>query len=187
MNENNEDIAPRRFRKRWVAWGFLLVWAAVGVWNMSKPMPPGTDVSTPAVAIDAANIRFLRDVTYGDPRGQVIHEQQIFDEIFRIIDESESFIIADFFLFNDMMGAAKAPHRALSHQLAERLMARKAAKPSLSILLITDPINDVYGGAQSALLDQLRAAGIDVVTTDLERLRDSNPLYSSLWRLFGQW
>ena len=29
----------------------------------------------------------------------------------------------------------------------------------------------------------LRAAGIDVVITDLDRLRDSNFLYSSLWRL----
>lgn len=191
MNDNNEDIAPRRFRKRWVAWGLLLVWAAVGVWNTTRPMPPGTDISTPPVAMDAADIRFLTDLTYSGPQGQVIYEQQIFDEIFRIIDESESFIVADFFLFNDMMGASDAPHRALnralSRELADRLMARKTAKPALSILLITDPINEVYGGARSALLDELRAAGIDVVVTDLERLRDSNPLYSSLWRMFGQW
>lgn len=187
MNENNEDIAPRRFRKRWIAWGLLFAWVAVGVWNTTKSMPPGTDISTPAVAIDAADIRFLRDLTYRDSQGRVVHEQHIFDEILRIIDESESFIVADFFLFNDMMGASNAPHRALSRQLADHLMARKAAKPSLSILLITDPINEVYGGTRSALLDELRAADIDVVVTDLEKLRDSNPLYSSLWRMFGQW
>ena len=63
----------------------------------------------------------------------------------------------------------------------------KRRKPSLSVLLITDPINDVYGGAPLELLDELRTRGIDVVVTDLERLRDSNPVYSSLWRMFLQW
>ena len=55
------------------------------------------------------------------------------------------------------------------------LIARKQAQPAISILLITDPINEVYGGARSPLLDELRRAGIDVVVTDLEKLRDSNP------------
>ena len=78
-------------------------------------------------------------------------------------------------------------HRPLSRELADRLLARKMAKPELSILLITDPINDVYGGMPSQLLAELRAAGIDVVNTDLNALRDSNPIYSSLWRMFLQW
>jgi phosphatidylserine/phosphatidylglycerophosphate/cardiolipin synthase-like enzyme len=90
-------------------------------------------------------------------------------------------------LLNDMMGAAEDVHRPLSRQLVDRLVARKKAKPELSILLITDPINDIYGGMPSPLLNELRAAGIDVVTTDLDELRDSNPLYSSLWRMFLQW
>lgn len=193
MNENNEDNVTgsgstrRRFRKRWIVWGLLLAWAGASLWNTSKPMPPGTDVSTAPTVMDAANVRFLSDLTYSDPQGQVICEQQIFDEIFGIIDAAESFIVADFFLFNDMMGAAHVPHRALSRQLADHLIARKTARPALSILLITDPINNVYGGARSELLDELRGAGIDVVVTDLEKLRDSNSLYSSLWRVFGQW
>jgi phosphatidylserine/phosphatidylglycerophosphate/cardiolipin synthase-like enzyme len=150
-------------------------------------MPPGTDVSTPAVAVAASDVQFLYDLTHDDPIGQPLHEQRIFDEVFRIVDEAESFIVADFFLFNDLMGAAGDVHRPLSRQLVERLIARKAAQPGLSVLLITDPINDVYGGMPSELLAQLRQAGIDVVVTDLDRMRDSNPLYSSLWRIFGQW
>ncbi|HMN43589.1 MAG TPA: phospholipase D-like domain-containing protein, partial [Povalibacter sp.] len=98
-----------------------------------------------------------------------------------------TFIVADFFLFNDLMGAADPPHRTLSRELADRLIARKAAQPGLTLLLVTDPINDVYGGAPSPLLEELRNAGVNVVTTDLRRLRDSNPAYSALWRLFGQW
>src|SRR5262249_17786629 len=56
-----------------------------------------------------------------------------------------------------------------------------------TILFITDPINDVYGGAPSPLLDELRRAGIEVVVTDLDRLRDSNPGYSAVWRTLVRW
>ncbi len=189
MDNNNEaDATPRRrFRIRWVLWGFVAIWAAVGLWQTTKPMPAGTQQKTPPVAVDIANVKFLTDLTYNDPRGQLLYEQRIFDQILRIVDEAQTFIVADFFLFNDLMGAADAPYRTLSRELGDRLIARKAAQPGLSVLLVTDPINDVYGGAESALLNRLREAGINVVTTDLEKLRDSNPGYSSLWRMFGQW
>jgi len=78
-------------------------------------------------------------------------------------------------------------YRPLSRELANRLLARKQANPSLTILLVTDPINEVYGGVRSAILDELRNAGIEVVVTDLRRLRDSNPLYSPWWRMLVQW
>lgn len=188
MNENNffGNAAEPRLRKRWIFWGVIFLWACVGVWNTTRPMPPGTDVSTPPAAIDVADIRFLTDLTYTGPQGPV-YEQQIFDEVFGIIERAETFIVADFFLFNDLMGAADSPHRPLSRQLADQLIARKQARPDLAVLLVTDPINDIYGGAQSPLLAQLRAAGIEVVVTDLRQLRDSNPAYSSLWRMFVQW
>jgi phosphatidylserine/phosphatidylglycerophosphate/cardiolipin synthase-like enzyme len=78
-------------------------------------------------------------------------------------------------------------HRPLSRKLADVLINKKRANPAISILLVTDPINDVYGGIRSPLLDELRAAGIDVVVTNLTALRDSNPLYSAWWRMFIQW
>jgi phosphatidylserine/phosphatidylglycerophosphate/cardiolipin synthase-like enzyme len=183
-----EDTAPRRrFSKRWLLWLFVACWGAVGFWNTVKPMPPGTDVQTEPTLAPAADVRFLYDLTRADTAGAALHEQQIFDEVFRIIDGAETFIIADFFLINDHMGASSEPHRRLSRELADRLIARKAARPAISILLITDPINEVYGGAPLELLEELRRAGIEVVMTDLERLRDSNPGYSALWRMFAQW
>jgi phosphatidylserine/phosphatidylglycerophosphate/cardiolipin synthase-like enzyme len=175
----------RRFRKRWLAWAFIALWVGVGAWQVMKPMPPGTNVGTSPVRTD--DVRFVYDLTYSTPHGEPVHEQQIFDEAFRIVDEARSFIVADFFLFNDLMGAANAVHRPLSRELADRLKARKAANPKLTILLVTDPINDIYGGAPSLLLEELRQADIDVVTTNLEALRDSNPGYSALWRMLGQW
>lgn len=187
MEENNEAPAQRRFRKRWIVWTVLAWWAAVGFWNTHKPMPAGTDVHTAAVALDPADVRFLTDLTYNDPRGELLHEQQIYDEVFRMIDDAESFIVADFFLFNELHGAADASHRALSSELTAHLIARRQTKPGMTILLVTDPINDLYGANPSALLAQLREAGVEVVTTDLNQLRDSNPLYSALWRTIGRW
>ena len=55
------------------------------------------------------------------------------------------------------------------------------------MLVIADPINDVYGGLPSRDLAALRGAGIDVVTPDLDALRDSNPIYSAFWRLTMKW
>jgi len=89
MNENNffGSAAEPRLRKRWIFWGAIFLWACVGVWNTTRPMPPGTDVSTPPAAIDAADIRFLTDLTYTGPQGPV-YEQQIFDEVFGIIERA---------------------------------------------------------------------------------------------------
>ncbi len=175
------------FKKRWVLWALLATWMIVAGWNAYKPMPAGTDLHTPTLAVAPSDVRFLYDLTYADPRGQMVHEQAIFDEVFAIIDAAESFIVADFFLFNAFMGAENAVHRPLSRALTDRLLAKKRTQPALSVLLVTDPINDIYGGIDAPLLDELRQAGIDVVMTDLRRLRDSNPLYSPWWRLFVQW
>src|SRR5688572_21490224 len=96
--------APRRrFKKRWVLWGALSLWMAVGVWHSFKPMPSGTDIATEFVTPD--EVRFLHDLTYSDSRGRLVHQQQIFDEVYRLIDAAQSFIVADFFLMNDLMGA----------------------------------------------------------------------------------
>jgi phosphatidylserine/phosphatidylglycerophosphate/cardiolipin synthase-like enzyme len=175
------------FKKRWLLWIAVSLWLAVGTWNVYKPMPAGTDLRTPALAVAPSDVQFLYDLTYTTPQGAAVREQRIFDEVFAIVDAAESFIVADFFLFNELMGAAQAPYRPLSRDLANRLLAKKRAQPALRILLVTDPINDVYGGIASPLLDELRAAGIAVVITDLARLRDSNPLYSPWWRMLVQW
>lgn len=176
-----------RTKQRWLSLGFISLCVAIGVWNVAKPMPPGTAISAPPSVINSTQLKFLADRSYVDIHGKEFHEQQIFDEVFSVIDQAQSLVVVDFFLLNDEMGAAGSAHRRLSSELVQHLIARKLLRPTLAVLVITDPINEVYGGARSALLDDLRGADIEVVTTDLERLRDSNPLYSSLWRLLIQW
>jgi hypothetical protein len=55
------------------------------------------------------------------------------------------------------------------------------------VLVITDPINDVYGALPSRGLAALRGVGIDVVNADLDSLRDSNFIYSAFWRMTTKW
>jgi len=168
-------------------WGLLFAWVGTMSWQAGKSLPPGTDIATPSVAMTDSQLEFLYDSTARDAWGRAVVEQRIFDAVFDAIDNAQRFIVMDFFLFNDDMSASKATQRPLSRELTDRLLNRKRARPQLQVLLITDAINDVYGARPSPLLAELQRGGIEVVRTDLNRLRDSNPTYSALWRLSARW
>src|SRR5258708_34690467 len=84
------------------------------------------------------------------------------------IDHAEQLIVGD-----------RSP---VSQELAQHLLARKRARPNLRIVLVTDPGNEAFGGTPLQTLTSLEESGIIVARVRLERLRDSNPLYSGLWR-----
>ena len=184
-----EVSRPKRRLARLFVYGFLGLWSLVALWNLYKPLPDGASVRGPIVETPLADIEFLSDVTSADVFGTPVARQRIFDSILALVSEAREFLVLDFFLFNDHRGAAleAKPHRALSIELRDALLARKRAHPALRILVVTDPINDVYGGLPSADLAALRGAGIDVISTDLDALRDSNAIYSAFWRLTMKW
>jgi HKD family nuclease len=182
-----EPQPQRRFRKRRIVGALLGIWLGVACWNVLKPMPAGSVVRSPPETLSQHDVHFLYDLTYRDSHGHPVLEQHIFDAMLRMIDAAESVVIADVFLLNDQMGSETDTHRSLSHELVHHLIARKHAKPRLGVLVVTDPINELYGGARSPILDELRAAGVDVVITDLNPLRDPNALYSSVWRVLCKW
>lgn len=179
----------RLWALRLVGLAALAAWAGTAAFHATKDLPPGTRVASPAVAVAADQVELLFDTTTADAYGRPIVEQRIFDETLRIVSAARRLVVIDQFLFNDHSGAATdpgapaPPPRALSRELAEALIAARRAHPQLRVLVITDPINDVYGAMPAPVLAALRRAGVEVVTTDLEPLRDSNPVYSGLWRL----
>lgn len=179
----------RRLLTRAVLGALLAVWVGVGAWNVWKPMPAGVVVNGAWTPLHEGDVQFLRDVTAADGYGHPIIDQQIFDAAFRLIADAERLIVLDVFLFNAHRGAiVDAPvHRPLSAELVRLLIDKRRAHPGIRILVVTDPINDVYGGEPSPELATLRAAGIEVVVTDLDRLRDSNPAWSAFWRIALRW
>lgn len=189
-NADKGSRGRRRWIRRCILLAFLGAWCAVALWQSYKPLPPGTHVASAWHDVPHAQLRLLVDSTVTDGRGRLVIRQEIFDEVLRVVGAAREFVVLDFFLFN-AFGGKLAPeasaHRALSSELEERLLERKRAEPQLRILFITDPVNDVYGGAPSAALERLRAAGIEVVATNLDVLRDSNAGYSALWRMLVGW
>lgn len=162
----------------------LLTLAGIGLYHTQKPLPPGISYRGTAVPLEEPLL--LTDVTrhYQDGREEKTHE--IFDEVFRLIRQAEEFILVDMFLFNST-GPEDGAHHPLARQLTEALLARKAEKPELSITVISDPLNTMYGGTTSPWFEALRNGGIPVVETALRPLRDSNPTWSAIWRLCCQW
>jgi hypothetical protein len=165
LKTRSAPAPPRPARRA----GVLLVvvvstWAAVAFWNFVKPMPPGTHVTSLPSRLAESQIDFLD----GDIQPGVVLRRGV-----ALIDRAEQMIILD-----------QSP---LSREFTEHLLARKRQRPNLKMVLVTDPRNEVYGGTSAQTLSSLESAGIIVARTGLDRLRDSNPLYSSLWRLIVGW
>jgi phosphatidylserine/phosphatidylglycerophosphate/cardiolipin synthase-like enzyme len=146
-----------------------------------RPLPPGLSYTGGVHA--ATTVEFLADKTWVDDVGVRRSEQAIFDTAFDMIERSRRLLLLDLFLYNDFQGRHPERTRPLSGELTDLLVRHKQANPELRVVLITDPINTVYGSVPSAQFDRLRHAGIEVVLTNLRKLRDPNPLYSLMWRL----
>ena len=145
-----------------------------------RRLPAGVSFAGEPAAAD--NVRFLADTTWVDADGRSHSEQAIFDALFDMLRRARKLIVLDVFLYNDFEMHVEDPLRSLARELTDTLLEQKIQHPDMTIVVITDPINTVYGSIRSKFFDSLEAAGISVVTTRLARLRDSNPAYSFLWR-----
>ncbi len=165
--------------------GLVAVYLSVATYHLYKPLPDGLDVATPYRP--AEDVEFLVDSTWMNSNGDRHTEHEIFDAVLEMIAQAESLIVADFFLVNRFAGAVDDTHRPLSRQFANGLTERHAERAEIAALLITDPFNTLYGGVEQPLFSRLEAHGIDVIETDLQALRDPNPLWSAAWRICCQW
>jgi PLD-like domain len=141
-----------------------IAWLAVVFWNSAKPLPAGTHTVSQVARLSESAVDFLgatapRD---GAPAGEL-----------EAIDHAEQLIVLD-----------RSP---LPRELAEHLLSRKHARPNIKIVVVTDPGNEAFGGTPANYLESLEKSGIIVARVRLDRLRDSNPLYSGLWRLALGW
>lgn len=161
----------------------LITYVASAIFQTYKSIPEGLNF---AGQTRASEVEFLADRTFVNANGQHQSEQQIFDAMLTLIDQAQTTIVLDMFLFNAELGESKLKHRPLTAQLTKALIDKKKLNPRIQIVMITDPINTVYGGVRPEHLRELENAGIQVVVTDLRPLRASNPTWSGLWYMCCQ-
>jgi len=166
---------------KWIIALAVLSYVLMAIWQTYKPLPQG--LSQRGALQPATDVAFLADETWTEADGRRQSDQAIFDEVLRLIAQADRLVLLDMFLFNDFGATAEDSFRPLSRELTQALIRRKDAVPSLTAVVITDPINTVYGGLSSSHLKALSEAGIKVVMTDLPRMRASNPAWSGFWQL----
>jgi hypothetical protein len=144
------------------------------------------------VPVAEESLQLLTDITAVDHHGEQSSRQSIHAATLRLVREAQQFLVLDYFLFNDQGGPA-GPMRyerglhPVAAELAAALRELRQQQPQLPILVLVDPINDYYRGTPPPTLAQLQQLGVNVVVTNLDPLRDSNPAYTSLWRLLAGW
>ncbi len=167
--------------------GLIVGMLAIGylssaIYHVYKPLPDGLNVTG---KLRHADVEFLADRTYIDAQGQQ-QQHVIFKQMLQLIDEANSLIVIDMFLFNQEIGESKQVHEKLTQQLTDALLNKRRSAPQIEIKVITDPINSVYGGLLPEHYRALRQGGIDVIETNLLPLRASNPTWSGIWYLCCQ-
>ncbi|MFF2912294.1 phospholipase D-like domain-containing protein [Paenibacillus sp. NPDC057934] len=171
----------------WIAGLFtlLILWlAAVMIYQTHKPLPPGLSYESPSYKVN--QVHFWYDLTHADGTENGSQEEQILPRILKIIEESRQFLVVDMFLFNNYTHKGQY-FPPISKMLTDKLLAQKAAYPEMEIVFITDEVNTNYNSAPNPLLEEMKAADITVIMTDVDKLRDSTPVYSAIWRTFIQW
>ena len=152
------------------------------LYSLNTKNPPGTNLSSD---FKNADCEFLYDLTYLKD-GKRLHEKRIFKREMDLIKNAQDFLMLDFFLFNDEYpNSMTFPSQV--KEMTDLLIAKKKENPEMPILFVTDPINNFYGAYEEDNLKRLRENGIEVVVTDLNKMRDSNALVSGIYRAYLQW
>jgi phosphatidylserine/phosphatidylglycerophosphate/cardiolipin synthase-like enzyme len=175
----------RRRLRRILLLFIAAAWAATALWHTQKALPPGTQLASANCVVPAEALGFIADVSAADAYGRPAVSQAIFDSVLAAVRGARRFIVLDYHRIG--AGGAATPQRPLGRELTDALLAQRHTYPGLAVLFITDPVNEAHGASESEELALLRAAGVAVVSTDLDALRDPNSLYTSLWRLTLRW
>src|SRR5580658_9517183 len=174
---------------RWSCAAIAAVWGAAAVHYANRGLPAGARLNSAAQVAPSRDVTFRYDITGADAYDHGFTSHTIFEAMLRNIGAAASLVVLDCHLCSDTPPAAADPFTApvpMASQLIDALLARKAAVPTLQVLVIADPGNALAGAAPAPELARLAAAGIPVVTADLSQLRDRNVLYGAPSRLIAR-
>jgi phosphatidylserine/phosphatidylglycerophosphate/cardiolipin synthase-like enzyme len=156
----------------------LVCYCLTLLWGVYKPLPDGVSIESDMYYVSDEQITFLSDITYKNTT-----EQEIFAGVFDIIDSAEEYLVLDMFLFGSSPESKYVP---VASQLTDALLTKRAENLSMPIVFVTDYFNTFYGSYKTDEIQQLEEHNISIVFTNMNRMRDSNPLYTSFWRMFIQ-
>lgn len=188
----NEKVTKNKVSyKKYILYTLLLLLISTLIFHQLKPLPEGVNIASEIYEIEENQVTFLQDLTYfiEDER---ITEHRIFDEVLVMIDEAQEFIIIDMFLFNEDFTQNELKNSSLvkkniTSQITQHLVAKKQENPNVEIIFITDGINNFYGSFTPKHYELLKEHNITIIQTDMTKLRDSNYIYSTFYRVFLQW
>ncbi|MGV3467006.1 MAG: phospholipase D family protein [Heyndrickxia sp.] len=160
----------------------LVFYIGTILYHAYKPLPLGISFEGKKHLLSDKDISFLTDLTYQEQNSKKL-EKSIFPRLLQTIDEANEFIVLDFFLFNGYHNKG-LDFPKVSEILVKKLIEKKKQNPHIRIIVISDEINTSYGSYPLKEFESLKKNGIDVILTDVDKLRDSTPLYSGIWRIF---
>lgn len=165
---------------------FALIYITVILWHTYKPLPEGISYAGSLHKTDS--VEFITDLTFAqDKKGNgIVHENHIFDKVNEMIVKADEFVVVDFFLFDGYYDEDENFPK-IADTLSTSLANKKLENPNMPVVFITDPLNRGYGSYENKWFKKMREAGVDIVYTDLDPLRDSTPIYSGIYRIFFQW
>jgi PLD-like domain len=133
-------------------------------WNVVKPLPPGIRAMSLSTRLAESDLELV---------GTAAGQGTVMARALTLVEHAEQLIVID-----------ESP---LPRQVAQALLLRRHVRPHLKIVVVVDPAPAAYGGTPGQDLALLERQGIIVARVRLDRLRDSNPLYSAFWRIAFAW
>src|SRR5690606_40721102 len=136
-------------------WGVpLATLVGTSLYYRFRPQPEGINGVRYTYRVPSENIRFFHDTTWYE-NGQRQSVRQITPELIRLIENADRFAVMDVFLFC-LHHAHHMNFIPTTRQIVDAFASKE--RPAW---FITDPLNVMYGTAESAPIRWLREAGVN--------------------------
>ena len=163
---------------KWIISLFILIF--YGCSNLPS------NISMESPTYQTNNVEFYYDLTHR--REDIVYtEHRIFNQMEKMIENADEFIVMDVFLFNNLYNASEFNFPKVSSGIKKALIKKKKENKDIKIYFITDEINTFYGVYNTNELEELEKNGITVILTDLTETNGANSVYSTFWKYFFSW
>ena len=164
----------------------LLLLLPILVFGFGRRLPENISLESQFYNISDSDISFLRDLTYQDGDHRV-YDQEIYPRAYTLIDSAKEFLVFDIFLFIETSVDTNPEYIRTTSLLANKLIEKKKQNPDMPIYFISDEFNIFYYSHHNKHFEMMKDAGIEVIVTDMLKMRDSHLPYSIFWRLVPRW